>query len=249
MIMHSPPDTMGRASHTLVATKPSLDLFSIFLWLCAMLLVPGLAVEGLVFLVDTGLGTQTNADSIIVVSLKFLFASALLYGCVLKACPGHNLAFKFKYMKLVPSEADDMTFWGLMSLIFIVINCVLIWQVWPTPEPFMKDMEARLTTPVQMAVFAIVTCVVAPFIEEVFLRGWLHQALSDRLGSQWTTALLTSLVFTAIHAQYEFLITFASIFVFAVFLSWIRIKTENIVYCILAHALYNCGAVMLMLLV
>ena len=84
--------------------------------------------------------------------------------------------------------------------------------------------------------FAII--VLAPLNEEIFFRGFLFVGLSrSRMGSQGAI-LLTSLLWSVVHFQYDWY-GVASIFASGLLLGYARMKTNSIIPAILMHSLLN----------
>ncbi len=85
---------------------------------------------------------------------------------------------------------------------------------------------------------ALLVCVGAPIVEELFFRGFFFTALRSWRG-MWPAAIITGLVFGSIHigsAEKEFLLPLA-VFGFALCLLYVR--TGSLYPCIGAHALNN----------
>jgi len=84
--------------------------------------------------------------------------------------------------------------------------------------------------------FAMV--ILAPLNEEVFFRGFLFAGLSrSRIGGRGAI-LLTSLLWSVIHFQYDWF-GVATIFVVGLLLGYARLKTSSIIPTILMHSLMN----------
>ena len=99
------------------------------------------------------------------------------------------------------------------------------------------ELGADESTVALLAV-AVLVCVIAPIAEEVFFRGYFFNALRSWKGL-WPAAILTGLVFGAIHvgsAPVPFLVPLA-VFGFALCLLYWR--TGSLYPCIALHALNN----------
>jgi membrane protease YdiL (CAAX protease family) len=92
----------------------------------------------------------------------------------------------------------------------------------------------------KVAALFVLAAVVAPFLEEFVFRGGMIAALTPRFGVFWAAAL-TSLVFTACHAQetWAYHPGLLVILVIAVLLAWLRIRYQSIRPGILLHVLFN----------
>jgi membrane protease YdiL (CAAX protease family) len=85
---------------------------------------------------------------------------------------------------------------------------------------------------------AVLVCVVAPIAEEIFFRAFCFTALRRTLG-MLPGALLTGIIFGAIHlggTEIEFIVP---LMVFGFFLCLLYVKTGSILPCIVLHALNN----------
>ncbi len=88
----------------------------------------------------------------------------------------------------------------------------------------------------------ILAVIVAPFVEEVMFRGAFYSWLRERLGA-FSAIFISSLVFAAVHPQGALgLIPLTCIgMVFAFLREWRGTLTS----CMLAHACFNCGTLVL----
>jgi membrane protease YdiL (CAAX protease family) len=89
-----------------------------------------------------------------------------------------------------------------------------------------------------LAAVAVLVCVVAPIAEELFFRGFCFTALRRTLG-MLPAAVLTGIIFGAIHlggTQVEFIVP---LMVFGLFLCLLYVWTDSILPCMALHALNN----------
>jgi uncharacterized protein len=85
---------------------------------------------------------------------------------------------------------------------------------------------------------ALVIGIGAPLSEELLFRGFLLSALSrSRLGF-WGAAVITSGLWTALHAGYT-LVGIVEVFVIGLFFSWLVWRTGSLRVAIFCHAVYN----------
>jgi membrane protease YdiL (CAAX protease family) len=100
-----------------------------------------------------------------------------------------------------------------------------------------KELGADNSTVALVAV-AILVCVVAPIAEELFFRGFCFTALRRTLG-MLPAAVLTGMIFGAIHlggTQVEFIVP---LMVFGLFLCLLYVWTDSLLPCITLHAFNN----------
>ena len=103
-----------------------------------------------------------------------------------------------------------------------------------------SELGADQSTIALVAV-AVLVCVLAPIAEEFFFRGYFFTALRSWRGL-WPAAVLTGLVFGAIHvgsAPVAYLVPLA---VFGFLLCLLYWRTGSLYPCIALHALNNCLA-------
>jgi membrane protease YdiL (CAAX protease family) len=105
----------------------------------------------------------------------------------------------------------------------------------PVVPPWVESVY-RSAVFLPLLVFAFV--VVAPLAEEVVVRGFLFEGLRhSRLGDAGTI-VLSSLLWTSVHLQYEWLYL-GQVFVVGLLLGAARARTGSLVPSIAMHALYN----------
>ena len=106
------------------------------------------------------------------------------------------------------------------------------------PEAF---IEFILSEPILLGFISVV--VVAPIIEEFLFRGFLYSQLRRSFLRDWGAIAVSSLVWTAIHFQYEVGILFF-LFLFGLFLGYFRIKYNSLLIPVALHAINNLIAFM-----
>ena len=100
------------------------------------------------------------------------------------------------------------------------------------PESFIEFMLAE-------PIFSFISVVlVAPIIEEFLFRGFLYSQLRRSFLKDWGAIVVSSMVWTAIHFQYEIGILFF-LFLFGLFLGYFRIKYNSLLIPIALHAINN----------
>jgi hypothetical protein len=81
----------------------------------------------------------------------------------------------------------------------------------------------------------LVAVVLAPVAEEIVFRGVLLSALEARWGIR-VAIVGSSLAFSVVHLS---LVAIPAVFLFALVLGWLFVRTRSLVVCIVAHALFN----------
>jgi CAAX protease family protein len=125
--------------------------------------------------------------------------------------------------------------WALLALVgYFVLSGIYIALVQPPRDDLPQQLGAD-NGPLLAAITGVFVIAVAPPIEEFFFRGFLYQALRNRLG-MWSGAIASGLIFGAIHFKPEFLVPLA---ILGTILALLFEKTGSLWPCILVHALNN----------
>ena len=94
----------------------------------------------------------------------------------------------------------------------------------------------------RMAVFAVVILATftAPLVEEVVYRGILYSAFQRRVGVAWAVVIVT-FMFAAVHVPQYWGSpgTILLICLLSLVLTLIRVKTDNLLPCIIMHTIFN----------
>jgi membrane protease YdiL (CAAX protease family) len=104
----------------------------------------------------------------------------------------------------------------------------------PASQPAVEALRQSAAWPGR-ALMAVVAVGLAPVAEEILFRGILYPALKQagfRRAAWWGTALL----FAAVHWN---MATFLPLLLFALLLTWLYERTNNLLAPIAAHALFN----------
>lgn len=96
--------------------------------------------------------------------------------------------------------------------------------------------RAFLDSPFLAVMLILGAVVAAPFGEEMYFRGLLLSMFDVRM-RRWVAIAVAALLFTVAH--YSTLSAWAPLFVFALMLGWLRLRTGSLYAPILAHLLNN----------
>jgi uncharacterized protein len=124
----------------------------------------------------------------------------------------------------------------LMALLQVLVSVVQY-------SFFQHDMYADLRPFVrlfgdQLALALLVVGIGAPLSEELLFRGFLLSALARSGTGFWGGALITTTLWTALHAGYS-PVGIAEVFLIGMFFSWLLWRTGSLWVAIFCHALYN----------
>jgi uncharacterized protein len=222
------------------------------LWGLAMLAV-GLAINvigivALLFQLDPGpdltpeqlvkllLGHMTELTVI------FGLSYATAFGVLLLAVWPSRLSLR-DYLALNLPRVRDVLI-GLAGIVVFFVGYALIAEiVGPdrSSSHYISDLYRGARAANALPLLAVLIVVVAPVSEEIFVRGFLLRGwAASRLGAVGAV-VLTSLVWTALHAGYDAL-ALGGIFIAGLWLGWIRLRSGSTLVTILLHAVQNAAA-------
>ncbi len=109
----------------------------------------------------------------------------------------------------------------------------IIARAFPTSEQLFQDSAAALAkSPVTGF---IQTCIIAPFVEEILMRGIITDGLKTTCGIP-AAILLSALLFALLHFN---MVQTLSAFICGIVLGLLYVKTGSVLCCITAHCGYN----------
>ncbi|MFA9430173.1 lysostaphin resistance A-like protein [Egicoccus sp. AB-alg2] len=133
-------------------------------------------------------------------------------------------------------------FIGVNVIIAVVLQ--FIGPVDPPEQQLLQDLTAGGVSTVLAIVAAVV---MAPLVEEVVFRGVLFQGLKRRVGL-WPAALVSGLIFAAVHVEVTQPIYSAGLLALGVALAWSMHRFGSLIVPIVGHAAFNAVSVGLTLL-
>lgn len=129
---------------------------------------------------------------------------------------------------------------GLWTAALLLIRPTAVFE---DLRPFQQLMESDA-----IWIIVPVICLGAPLSEELLFRGFIFSGLAKTRLGFWGTAVLTTLLWTALHAGYS---AFGLVEVLGIglYFSWLLLRTGSLWVTILCHALYNSVIALCLLLV
>lgn len=136
----------------------------------------------------------------------------------------------------------NITPWGILlavccSVLFFLLldKCLdpVFESFFPKSEQgYQEALQGFIKSPVTGLLH---TCVIAPFTEEILMRGFVLGGLKNTYGVT-CALLLSALIFAVLHFN---MVQTLSAFVCGIILGLLYIKTDSIACCIIAHCGYN----------
>lgn len=188
---------------------------------------PDLTAEGIDALIQAHLLSPfgftalywTTALVVLALLLKFTRAAAL----------SRARFFAFK-----PVSAKMFTPWLLAYVVYALLAALVNW-LWPVANSEFVDAMVGVR---HLGVF-ITIVLVAPVVEELVFRGYFFRVWRSSFLKCWGTLMLTSILFTAMHAGQYPLQLLAVLFCFSLLLGLAREKTGSVYVPIAMHAANN----------
>lgn len=144
-----------------------------------------------------------------------------------------------EYLALNRVRIRTVIFWSvLIAACTTLFDVYLYWAGQELVPQVNIDMYNNASS---KALLFMVIVVAAPLSEEVLFRGFLFRGwMNSRLGT-WGTVLLSSLIFAAIHVQYDGY-GMLSVLIGGLGFAVARVRTNSLYPGIAAHAATNCAA-------
>ena len=133
---------------------------------------------------------------------------------------------------------------GVGALVLLVLGWELLSRAAgreSTPG-FMMDVLKSARADGVLWLLVIAFCVAAPVSEEFFARGFLYRGWSETFLGPWGAIVLSSMVWTALHLQYDWFF-FGEVFSIGLLLGYLRYRYQSTWLTVIVHGLNNLAAV------
>lgn len=126
--------------------------------------------------------------------------------------------------------------WLVGAMAVVYVGEFLLGKVLDLPaEPFMTKLFADKSIP-DVILTLLAVFILAPLNEEILFRGVMLNVFRSRYNwTMWLGALITSLLFAAVHMQYQNLLTLAEMFLVGLITSAARIRSGGLLLPVLLH--------------
>ena len=122
-----------------------------------------------------------------------------------------------------------------IAALVLLLVVVQLFSVEPPPHPLVEVFLEEEKSPLITAYSIFLACIVGPFLEEIFFRGFCYPALKNRWGQGWAL-VLSSAFFAAIHQN---LFAFIPVFILGLALGYLYEKRGTLLPSITLHILHN----------
>ncbi len=139
------------------------------------------------------------------------------------------------FLRLKSATIRSVVLWSFALLAFVVISdSISIAMGRPVVPEFMTEVYSS----VHPALLFVALVLAAPVFEEIFFRGFISGALESGGVSMVAAGVVSSLVWAAIHTQYD-LYGIVTVFLLGLLLSAARAQTGSLTPCLAMHGLAN----------
>lgn len=176
---------------------------------------------------------ELEAYTVVILTLPLAVTFVLYFSS------GYDLMDKLRFLKFKPIRLSVALKWGFVTVFWWWLNYFISNVVSSSDESFMVDAKLYLEDVVSVIIIFFSVCIFAPLVEELFFRGWLFKKLILLNLEPTKVLIISALLFMCIHFQYNNFPTFLSLFCTGIFLGYIRLRTNNMSYSILAHSIFN----------
>jgi len=131
--------------------------------------------------------------------------------------------------------------------IFGLVGVIAIWELLSrligheTSPGFMVDVLKSARSEGALLLLVLALCVAAPVSEEFFARGFLYRGWSETRLGPVGAIVLSSLVWTGLHLQYDRYF-FGEVFTLGLWFGYLRYRSGSTWLTIVLHGLNNLGA-------
>ncbi|CAN5200058.1 CPBP family intramembrane metalloprotease [soil metagenome] len=226
---------------------PWTALPAVAVWIASILLI--LVVPSVFLLPYLALQGPPVTDGLIMMEFARTDAIAIILQ-IIAIIPAHLLTLlvawvvitrgrRFSFFKMLGWEKGGFAWWHyIVLLIGFFVLAAIVGNYFPEKE---NDL-IRILQSSRSAVYivAIVATLTAPLVEEVIYRGVLYSAFQRAFGIPAAFLLVTAL-FALVHVP-QYYPSYSTIFLLTVLsltLTAIRVKSNNLLPCVILHTLFN----------
>jgi membrane protease YdiL (CAAX protease family) len=132
---------------------------------------------------------------------------------------------------------------GVVALFVLVMGWDLLSRLMgrDAAPGFMGEVMKSALADGALWLLLIAFCVAAPITEEFFARGFLYRGWSESFLGPVGAILLSSLVWTGLHLQYDWFF-FGEVFSIGLLFGYLRYRTQSIWLTVVLHGLNNLAA-------
>jgi membrane protease YdiL (CAAX protease family) len=147
---------------------------------------------------------------------------------------------KYNFREMLGWKTDGWQMWAAFAIIIVAFYGLSILVAQVSPEQDNDLLKILRSSREAVYLVAIIATLTAPFVEEVVYRGVLYSAFQKAMGVP-AAFVLTTLLFAVVHVP-QYWPSYSTIFLLtllSLILTAIRVKTNNLLPCIIFHTIFN----------
>jgi membrane protease YdiL (CAAX protease family) len=146
---------------------------------------------------------------------------------------------KFSFFRVMGWQRGGFAWWQyiVILVVFFMVSAVVSSLVPEQDNDLIRMLKSSRSA---VYIVAFVATFTAPFVEEVVYRGMLYSAFQRAMGIP-AAFMLTTFLFALVHVP-QYFPSYSTIFLLTVLsltLTAIRVKTDNLLPCVVLHTLFN----------
>jgi hypothetical protein len=143
------------------------------------------------------------------------------------------------YLGLIWPRRGELIFGVLALVVLMIAGDAVSWLLGRSMvTPFQIDIYTTASAAGWLLWLWLAITALTPLGEEILFRGFLFRGWFKSPRDAWPVIVVTSLLWAIIHLQYDWYVI-GQIFVFGLFLGWMRWTTGSTILTIFLHALIN----------
>lgn len=221
-------------------------LWNSTLWLLLFIVVLPLISSFIFFISGLGYIFLDNESTFgqILDNLSYNLITSIISIMLLLPFIKHSLCAKNKSSIYSRLALKKISFYPLIiSLVLVLILSLLEYLLFSfgiiEPSSFMEELMAPIDTILEAILLFFTIALIAPIFEEIIFRGIFFYQLEQTSLSPSSIIIITSIIFTIVHVQYDQIEVYILVFISSCLLGGIRQLTGNLWYCIIGHITMN----------
>lgn len=133
---------------------------------------------------------------------------------------------------------------ALLGICFAYLSFMITKNTIPVPSPLRNALAHG--TPISLLLFVATSTLIAPFVEEIFFRGYFYSFMSKLKGRLYAIIFVAS-VFTIAHLDQLWgdWVNLMTIFIIGLCITYLRARSGSIIPAISAHYSYNIALIVI----
>jgi membrane protease YdiL (CAAX protease family) len=155
-----------------------------------------------------------------------------------KAALSPDKDFPFFFVAIRPIKQSTLVKVSIVGFSYYCLLWLCMELIGIETPQYMLDVKSQVNSILDLILLIISICLITPVIEEIIFRGLIFSRFQLSKLGRVGAVCITSIFFSVIHFQYEPIII-VFVFTMGLLLGVVRYKTDNVIYCIILHVIFN----------